>query len=84
MSDYNQMSADEMREILARLGVSQAGFARWLGITGRAVRRYVSQGKAKNARAISPEMAILLRLLDERPELLLVLERHFAKDEGAS
>jgi plasmid maintenance system antidote protein VapI len=78
-SAFNEMTSTEMREILDRLRLSQRGLARMLGTNERTVRRYVSEGK--NARNISPELAILLRLLDQRPELLVLLKQHFPEPE---
>lgn len=64
------MEASEYREALERHQFAQEGFAEALGYSGRAGQRWAS-GEARVPGAV----VVLVRLLDERPELGSVLAR---------
>ncbi len=54
-----------MRELLEETGIGQTELARWLGVTGRAVRNYVAED-----RPAPPGVMLLLEYLAERPEAI--------------
>ena len=64
------MDAATYRAALERYDFKQEGFAEALGYSGRAGQRWAS-GEAKVPGAV----AVIIRLLDERPELATVLAR---------
>lgn len=64
-----EMTAEEMRQIMARLKVGQRQLARILGVHERTVRHYVG-----GDREVPTSLAILLKLMDQRPELFQVVE----------
>lgn len=68
------MTNTELREALARLDITQTELSAWLGLGDRAVRRYVAADGASTARQVPPALALLIRLLDERPELIPIVE----------
>lgn len=62
------MPADELRKALDALGLNQMELARFLGVYGQTVRRWVAEGGEP-----PQSVAILLRLLIARPELKSVV-----------
>lgn len=62
------MNGQQAIEIIRGLGVSQAKFARLTGVTPHAITKWANGGPP------SPPMVTILRLLNERPELIRVLE----------
>ncbi len=52
-----------MREMLEKAEIGQTQFARWLGMTPRAIRRYIS-----GERPVPPAVALLLQLCIEHPD----------------
>lgn len=79
MSDafpYNRMSARELKELLKARKISQRELGRWLEKDERTARRYVL-GESK----VSPELAILMRLLDDRPELIAYVRSRVGEAE---
>jgi hypothetical protein len=66
------MQPDELRAILDALGLTQREVAKWAGMDERTFRRYVAAPGSSGARGIHPFMALLFRLLRERPELVQV------------
>jgi hypothetical protein len=74
---YNRMSAKELKTIIQGLKISQRELGRWLDKDERTARRYVL-GESK----VSPELAILVHLLHDRPELInYVREKLLQGDE---
>lgn len=62
------MSAEELRKALDALELNQMELARFLGVYGQTVRRWVAPGGEP-----PQSVAILLRLLIARPELKSVV-----------
>lgn len=62
------MTADELRQALDKLELNQMELARFLGVYGQTVRRWVAPGGEP-----PQSVAILLRLLLARPELKSVV-----------
>ena len=62
------MSADEFRAAIAALGISQQGFAKLVGASPRTGQKW-GLGEAR----VPGSVAVLLRLLLARPELMAVL-----------
>lgn len=62
------MDADAYRVALERFGFAQEGFAVAMGYSGRAGQRWAT-GEAKVPGAV----AVVVRLLDARPEMIQVL-----------
>lgn len=67
---FRVMSPEELKRILARLGLSQVDLARLLGINTRTVRRYAQGEHTLTRTQIENPTAILLRLLDLHPDLV--------------
>lgn len=61
-STADAMSAEQMREALAALGLTQAGGARLLGVDGRTMRRWCAE-PGPTARDVPPTVARFLRFL---------------------
>lgn len=59
------MTHEELRAVLARLGLTQTGAARLLGVDGSTVRRWLTD--KNTARDIPPPAVAFLRLIDECP-----------------
>jgi DNA-binding transcriptional regulator YiaG len=59
------MSPDDLKDMLARLGFSQSGAARILGVDSRTVRRWIAGDRDIPAPAV-----VFFRLLDEFPDAL--------------
>lgn len=64
------MTGNELRLALARLGITQRELGVWLDLSDRAVRRYTAAEGASTSRQVPPSLALLIRLLAERPELV--------------
>ena len=60
------MEPHEFREAIRALGYSQEGFALAVGAGARSGQRWATE-------AVPPVVATLVRLLEERPELVAVL-----------
>lgn len=64
-----EMTADEFRDGLELIGYTQTRFARLVGVNGRTCRRW-----ALDDGDIPGSVAILLRLMLARPEIVPVIE----------
>ena len=62
------MTAEELKESIVTLGLTQTGLARVVGVTGRAMRFYIA-----GDREIPEPTARLIRLMVARPELVSVV-----------
>jgi DNA-binding transcriptional regulator YiaG len=74
------MSPEKLAETLKSLGLEQKRFARWLGLNERSLRRYTQREGTPGSRKVPPSMALLVTLLEKRPELVPVIEDIAEKD----
>ncbi|MBA3895125.1 MAG: hypothetical protein H0X69_15815 [Gemmatimonadales bacterium] len=63
------MSADELRELREGWDVSQGEFAAVIGASRQAVVSWETEEGSDHARGVPGPVAVLVRLLDKRPEL---------------
>lgn len=63
------MTGPEAIQIIQKIGISQRQFALMVGMHPNAISRWAGGGE------LSGPAVALLRLLDERPELIKVLEK---------
>ena len=61
-----EMSAEELREILDRLGYSQRNFAQFVGVDERQVRRWAADNQRKRGvkRGVPGPTVTLLQIMD--------------------
>ena len=64
----SSMSSDDLRRALDDLGISQVELGRRLGVAGQSVRRWVGPDGT-----VPGPVAVLVRLLQSRPELVTVV-----------
>jgi len=69
-----KMTPDRFAGALKALGITQARFAGWHGLSERALRRYAQREDSLTARKVPPSMALLVLLLERRPELIQLVE----------
>jgi hypothetical protein len=74
-----KMTPDTLAKALKMLGLEQKRFARWHGLTERSLRRYTQRERTPGSRKVPPSMALLVSLLERRPELIPVIEEIVAE-----
>jgi DNA-binding transcriptional regulator YiaG len=70
-----KMTADELRALRDRWSLTQPELARLVGLSQQAISGYEADPEDSKHRRIPGPLALLLQLLEARPELRMLLDR---------